>query len=27
MLETMTLDDLKEFKINEGRRGSLGFKY
>lgn len=27
MLETMTIDDLKEFKINEGKRGSLGFKY
>ncbi|MBP6730914.1 MAG: AAA family ATPase [Chitinophagales bacterium] len=27
MLETMTLEDLKEFKINEGKRGSLGFKY
>lgn len=27
MLETMTVDDLKEFKIQEGRRSSLGFKY
>jgi SpoVK/Ycf46/Vps4 family AAA+-type ATPase len=27
MLETMSLEDLKEFKINEGKRGSLGFKY
>ncbi|HLP50789.1 MAG TPA: AAA family ATPase [Chitinophagales bacterium] len=27
MLETMTIEDLKEFKINEGKRGSLGFKY
>ncbi len=27
MLETMTMDDLKEFKINEGKRSSLGFKY
>ena len=27
MLETMNLEDLKEFKINEGKRGSLGFKY
>ncbi len=27
MLETMTLEDLKEFKIAEGKRSSLGFKY
>ena len=27
MLETMTLDDLKEFKIAEGKRSNLGFKY
>ncbi len=27
MLETMTMEDLKEFKIQEGRRGNLGFKY
>jgi len=27
MLETMTMDDLREFKISEGKRGSLGFKY
>ena len=27
MLETMNMEDLKEFKINEGKRGSLGFKY
>lgn len=27
MLETLTLEDLKEFKIQEGKRGSLGFKY
>jgi SpoVK/Ycf46/Vps4 family AAA+-type ATPase len=27
MLETMTLEDLKEFKIAEGKRGGLGFKY
>ena len=27
MLETLTLEDLKEFKIQEGKRSSLGFKY
>lgn len=27
MLETLTIDDLKEFKIQEGKRSSLGFKY
>ncbi len=27
MLNTMTVEDLSEFKIEEGRRGSLGFKY
>jgi SpoVK/Ycf46/Vps4 family AAA+-type ATPase len=27
MLETMTADDLKEFKIQEGKRSNLGFKY
>lgn len=27
MLEVLTVEDLKEFKIQEGRRGSLGFKY
>jgi SpoVK/Ycf46/Vps4 family AAA+-type ATPase len=27
MLETMTMDDLQEFKIQEGKRSSLGFKY
>ncbi len=27
MLETLTFEDLKEFKIQEGKRGSLGFKY
>jgi SpoVK/Ycf46/Vps4 family AAA+-type ATPase len=27
MLETLTLEDLKEFKIQEGKRGNLGFKY
>lgn len=27
MLETLTLDDLKEFKIQEGKRSGLGFKY
>ena len=27
LLETMTMEDLKEFKIQEGRRGNLGFKY
>lgn len=27
MLETMTIEDLREFKIAEGKRSSLGFKY
>lgn len=27
MLETLTLEDLKEFKIQEGKRSGLGFKY
>ncbi|MCW5907022.1 MAG: AAA family ATPase [Chitinophagales bacterium] len=27
MLDILTLEDLKEFKIQEGRRSSLGFKY
>lgn len=27
MLEVLTVEDLKEFKIQEGRRSSLGFKY
>lgn len=27
MLETMTVDDLKQFTIQEGRRKGLGFKY
>ena len=27
MLETMTVEDLKEFKIQEGKRSNLGFKY
>jgi SpoVK/Ycf46/Vps4 family AAA+-type ATPase len=27
MLETMTAEDLKEFKIQEGKRSNLGFKY
>jgi hypothetical protein len=27
MLDTMTMEDLKEFKIAEGKRGGLGFKY
>ena len=27
MLEVMTLEDLKEFKIQEGKRSGLGFKY
>lgn len=27
MLETMTMDDLHEFKIAEGKRSGLGFKY
>jgi SpoVK/Ycf46/Vps4 family AAA+-type ATPase len=27
MLEILTVEDLQEFKIQEGRRGSLGFKY
>jgi SpoVK/Ycf46/Vps4 family AAA+-type ATPase len=27
MLETMTMEDLKEFVIQEGKRGGLGFKY
>ncbi|MFN8297987.1 MAG: AAA family ATPase [Chitinophagales bacterium] len=27
MLDTLTLEDLKEFKIQEGKRSSLGFKY
>jgi SpoVK/Ycf46/Vps4 family AAA+-type ATPase len=27
MLEVLTVEDLQEFKIQEGRRGSLGFKY
>jgi len=27
LLETMTMEDLKEFKIQEGKRSNLGFKY
>lgn len=27
MLETMTVEDLQEFKIQEGKRSNLGFKY
>ena len=27
MLETLTLEDLKEFKIEDGKRKGLGFKY
>lgn len=27
MLETLTLEDLKEFKLQEGKRSNLGFKY
>lgn len=27
MLETMTMEDLKEFKLQEGRKAGLGFKY
>jgi hypothetical protein len=27
MLETMTMEDLKEFVIQEGKRSGLGFKY
>jgi hypothetical protein len=27
MLETLTMEDLKEFKIQEGKRSNLGFKY
>ncbi|MCS6935514.1 MAG: AAA family ATPase [Chitinophagales bacterium] len=27
MLETLTMDDLREFKMPEGRRSGLGFKY
>ena len=27
MLETMTLEDLKEFKIQEGKRSNFGFRY